>query len=117
MNTHADPPISMTRPYLLAATDSEPAKRFYDVIVIGSGIAGLTAAVGAARKWKVALIEQKCCVTQPPSWPRAASPPPSASRTHRGCISRTRSAREPVSKRGGGQHPGQRRPRRGCASY
>jgi len=48
----------MTRPYLLAATDAEPAKRFYDVIVIGSGIAGLTAAVGAARKWKVALISK-----------------------------------------------------------
>lgn len=46
----------MSRPYLLAATDSEPVKRFYDVIVIGSGIGGLTAAVGAARKWKVALI-------------------------------------------------------------
>jgi L-aspartate oxidase len=48
----------MTRPYLLAATDSEPVKRFYDVIVIGSGIGGLTAAVGAARKWKVALISK-----------------------------------------------------------
>ena len=48
----------MTRPYLLASTDSEPVKRFYDVIVIGSGIAGLTAAVGAARKWKVALISK-----------------------------------------------------------
>ncbi len=48
----------MTRPYLLAATDSEPVKRFYDVIVIGSGIAGLTAAVGAARKWKVALVSK-----------------------------------------------------------
>lgn len=48
----------MTRPYLLAATDAEPARRFYDVIVIGSGIAGLTAAVGAARKWKVALISK-----------------------------------------------------------
>lgn len=46
----------MSRPYLLAATDTKPAKRFYDVIVIGSGIGGLTAAVGAARKWKVALI-------------------------------------------------------------
>ncbi|MBE0428446.1 MAG: L-aspartate oxidase [Thermoleophilia bacterium] len=46
----------MTRPYLLAATDSSPSRRFYDVIVIGSGIGGLTAAVGAARKWKVALI-------------------------------------------------------------
>ena len=48
----------MSRPYLLAATDSQPAKRFYDVVVIGSGIAGLTAAVGAARKWKVALISK-----------------------------------------------------------
>lgn len=46
----------MTRPYLLAATDTKPERRFYDVIVIGSGIGGLTAAVGAARKWKVALI-------------------------------------------------------------
>ncbi|MHB1390412.1 MAG: L-aspartate oxidase [Thermoleophilia bacterium] len=46
----------MTRPYLLAATAEKPVKRFYDVIVIGSGIGGLTAAVGAARKWKVALI-------------------------------------------------------------
>lgn len=46
----------MTRPYLLAAIDREPRKRFYDVIVIGSGIGGLTAAVGAARQWKVALI-------------------------------------------------------------
>jgi len=41
---------------LLAATDREPRSRFYDVIVIGSGIGGLTAAVGAARQWKVALI-------------------------------------------------------------
>lgn len=48
----------MSRPYLLAATDERPAKRFYDVIVIGSGIAGLTAAVGAARRWKVALISK-----------------------------------------------------------
>ncbi|MHB0915755.1 MAG: L-aspartate oxidase [Thermoleophilia bacterium] len=46
----------MTKPYLLAATDREARKRFYDVIVIGSGIGGLTAAVGAARQWKVALI-------------------------------------------------------------
>jgi L-aspartate oxidase len=46
----------MTRPYILAATEREPEKRFYDVIVIGSGIGGLTAAVGAARQWKVALI-------------------------------------------------------------
>ncbi|MEK7817485.1 MAG: FAD-binding protein, partial [Actinomycetota bacterium] len=46
----------MNGPYVLAATGREPVKRFYDVIVIGSGIGGLTAAVGAARKWKVALI-------------------------------------------------------------
>jgi L-aspartate oxidase len=48
----------MERSYLLAATDSEPARRFYDVVVIGSGIGGLTAAVGAARRWKVALISK-----------------------------------------------------------
>lgn len=46
----------MNGPYILPSTGSEPVKRFYDVIVIGSGIGGLTAAVGAARKWKVALI-------------------------------------------------------------
>ncbi|HDZ59302.1 MAG TPA: FAD-dependent oxidoreductase, partial [Actinobacteria bacterium] len=43
---------------MLAATDGEPARRFHDVIVIGSGIGGLTAAVGAARRWKVALISK-----------------------------------------------------------
>ena len=46
----------MDHPYLLATFDKEPESRFYDVIVIGSGIGGLTAAVGAARQWKVALI-------------------------------------------------------------
>ena len=48
----------MMRPHFLVATDSEPSRRFYDVIVVGSGIAGLTAAVGAARRWKVALISK-----------------------------------------------------------
>lgn len=48
----------MKRPYLLQATGTEPVKRSYDVIVIGSGIGGLTAAVGAARRWSVALISK-----------------------------------------------------------
>ena len=48
-----------THPFMLAATDGEPARRFHDVIVIGSGIGGLTAAVGAARRWKVALSSKR----------------------------------------------------------
>ncbi len=48
----------MTRPDFLAAAEGEPASRFYDIIVVGSGIAGLTAAVGAARHFKVALISK-----------------------------------------------------------
>ncbi len=48
----------MNDPELLAAVSGEPARRYYDVVVIGSGIGGLTAAVGAARRWKVALISK-----------------------------------------------------------
>jgi L-aspartate oxidase len=44
------------RPYLVARGGAELRYSSYDVLVIGGGIAGLTAAVGAARKWNVALL-------------------------------------------------------------
>ncbi len=44
------------RPYLVSRGGAEVSYRTYDVLVIGGGIAGLTAAVGAARKWNVALL-------------------------------------------------------------
>src|SRR5665811_2131838 len=44
------------RPYLVARGGAEIRCSSYDVLVIGGGIAGLTAAVGAARKWNVALL-------------------------------------------------------------
>ena len=44
------------RPYLVARGGAEIRYSSYDVLVIGGGIAGLTAAVGAARKWNVALL-------------------------------------------------------------
>jgi L-aspartate oxidase len=47
---------SARRPYLVARGGAEIRYSSYDVLVIGGGIAGLTAAVGAARKWHVALL-------------------------------------------------------------
>jgi L-aspartate oxidase len=44
------------RPYLVARGGADIRYSSYDVLVIGGGIAGLTAAVGAARKWNVALL-------------------------------------------------------------
>lgn len=44
------------RPYLVSRGGAEVDYRSYDVLVIGGGIAGLTAAVGAARKWNVAML-------------------------------------------------------------
>jgi L-aspartate oxidase len=44
------------RPYLVARGGAEIRYSSYDVLVIGGGIAGLTAAFGAARKWNVALL-------------------------------------------------------------
>lgn len=44
------------RPHLIARGEGDVRYRSYDVLVVGSGIGGLTAAVGAARKWNVALL-------------------------------------------------------------
>jgi L-aspartate oxidase len=49
----SDPP---RRPHLIARGGARLRFRSYDVLVVGSGIGGLTAAVGAARKWNVALL-------------------------------------------------------------
>lgn len=46
----------MTRPYLCARGGADIRYSSYDVLVIGGGIGGLTAAVGAARRWNVALL-------------------------------------------------------------
>ena len=44
------------RPYLVSRGGARVDYRSYDVLVVGGGIAGLTAAVGAARKWNVAML-------------------------------------------------------------
>ncbi len=44
------------RNYLAACGDGDLRYSSYDVLVIGGGIAGLTAAVGAARRWNVAIL-------------------------------------------------------------
>jgi len=46
----------LTRPYLCARGGADIRYSSYDVLVIGGGIGGLTAAVGAARRWNVALL-------------------------------------------------------------
>src|SRR3990172_5083518 len=43
-------------PYLVSKGGADVRYSSYDVLVIGGGIAGLTAAVGAARMWNVGLI-------------------------------------------------------------
>lgn len=56
MNAQSFPADAGRRPYLVSRGKAAVRVRSYDVVVVGGGIAGLTAAVGAARKWNVALI-------------------------------------------------------------
>jgi L-aspartate oxidase len=46
----------MTRPYVASSTGEQLHRRAFDVLVLGGGIAGLTAAIGAARRWRVGLL-------------------------------------------------------------
>ena len=41
---------------LISRSGTELRYSSYDVLVIGGGIAGLTAAIGAAHRWQVGLI-------------------------------------------------------------
>ena len=46
----------MPRPYIAGLGERPPLRRQFDVLVLGGGIAGLTAAISAARRWHVGLL-------------------------------------------------------------
>jgi L-aspartate oxidase len=46
----------VTRPYIAAVEGQKVHRRTFDVLVLGGGIAGLTGAISAARRWRVGLL-------------------------------------------------------------
>jgi L-aspartate oxidase len=46
----------MPRPYIASLRGGRLQRRQFDVLVLGGGIAGLTAAISAARRWHVGLL-------------------------------------------------------------